>query len=212
MYPDGTGVTRLHTWNAGHCCGRSEDVDVDDVGFLDAVVADLSERLDLSSDRVVVAGHSNGAMMAQRWVAESPLTFGGVFSVAAVADPAFVPDTPTSFVHVHSVDDPRPPFEGGEAETFLRGESWTASPVMDVVDAWQNANGCDGDGYGASSSGDLDEDVTWTEYETYPVVTMLITLSGSGHAWPGVTDVNENLVGPPSTIFSANSELAAFVA
>ena len=43
VYPQGTG--RLVTWNAGNCCGYAQSNNVDDIGFLRALIAKL-ERFD----------------------------------------------------------------------------------------------------------------------------------------------------------------------
>ena len=71
VYPNGTGRLgdRLLTWNAGTCCGYASDNQVDDVGFVRALVSDLETRLPIDSQRVYATGFSNGAMMAYRLAA-----------------------------------------------------------------------------------------------------------------------------------------------
>jgi polyhydroxybutyrate depolymerase len=73
VYPDGTGpfAGRLHMWNSGDCCGSAQWNGVDDVGFLLAVLDDVSERTAVDATRVYATGLSNGAMMAYRLAAEA---------------------------------------------------------------------------------------------------------------------------------------------
>jgi len=68
VYPDGTGPFsgRIHMWNSGDCCGSAQWSGVDDVGFLLAVLDDVSERTAVDATRVYATGLSNGAMMAYR--------------------------------------------------------------------------------------------------------------------------------------------------
>src|SRR6185369_3270151 len=60
-YPDGEG----RAWNAnGGCCGRPGRTNVDDVGFVSAVVDDVGSNIGIDADRVYATGISNGGMMA----------------------------------------------------------------------------------------------------------------------------------------------------
>ena len=65
-YPDGLD----HTWNAGACCGRARDRRVDDVGFLDALVAAVRGADGIGP--VYAVGFSNGAMMTYAWACARP--------------------------------------------------------------------------------------------------------------------------------------------
>jgi polyhydroxybutyrate depolymerase len=48
VYPDGTGRLddRLLTWNSGNCCGYALDNQVDDVGFIRALIEKLARLSD----------------------------------------------------------------------------------------------------------------------------------------------------------------------
>lgn len=71
-----------NSWNAGSCCGSAPVQRVDDLGALRAIAADVVVRRGLDPARVVLAGHSNGAMMALRAVCEQPELWAGALSVA----------------------------------------------------------------------------------------------------------------------------------
>jgi polyhydroxybutyrate depolymerase len=53
------------SWNSGECCEPATSAQVDDVGFLTALIEDLQRRYPVDPDRTFVVGHSNGAIMAQ---------------------------------------------------------------------------------------------------------------------------------------------------
>jgi len=55
---------RLPTWKAGNCCGTA--LNVDDVGFIKAVIERVSARYNVHPDSVYVTGIYNGGMMAHR--------------------------------------------------------------------------------------------------------------------------------------------------
>ena len=56
IYPQGIG----NSWNGGACCGEAQDLGLDDVGFVRAVVADAMTRLCIDPDRIYGVGISNG--------------------------------------------------------------------------------------------------------------------------------------------------------
>lgn len=59
-----------HSWNAGTCCGQAHVRGVDDVAFLDAVIADIEAHYPVDRQRIAVGGFSNGAMMSYRYLCE----------------------------------------------------------------------------------------------------------------------------------------------
>ena len=109
-YPDGLD----NSWNAGTCCGTSSASGTDDVGFLAAVIADVSLHQVVDSRRVAVAGFSNGAMMAFRFACERSdlVDLIEVFGGAYVA-PACAFRRPVTLLQVHGLLDTTVPFLGG---------------------------------------------------------------------------------------------------
>jgi polyhydroxybutyrate depolymerase len=69
-------------WNSGDCCGSAQWNGVDDVGFLLAVLDDVSERTTVDATRVYATGLSNGAMMAYRLAAEASDRIAAIAPVA----------------------------------------------------------------------------------------------------------------------------------
>src|SRR5690606_19317480 len=102
------------TWNAGNCCGRARDENVDDVAFLRAVVADVSRRASIASQRVYAIGMSNGAMMSYRLACEAGDVFHGIMTVAGTDNTKQCqPQQPVPVLHIHASDDPLVLFDGG---------------------------------------------------------------------------------------------------
>src|SRR3954468_2059139 len=61
-YPAGVGGS----WNAGGCCGVAKAEDVDDVGFVDAVLDDVGRHVPIDRNRRALVGYSGGGMLAYR--------------------------------------------------------------------------------------------------------------------------------------------------
>jgi polyhydroxybutyrate depolymerase len=74
-YPDGLGGS----WNAGVCCGTSVTNNVDDVGFIRAMLSAIAAEASIDSARIYVTGLSNGGAMSHRLACEA----ADVFAAAA---------------------------------------------------------------------------------------------------------------------------------
>ncbi|MGZ7022392.1 MAG: alpha/beta hydrolase family esterase, partial [Ilumatobacteraceae bacterium] len=59
-YPD--GIARA--WNVHGCCGRPSRDGIDDVGFITAMVGDVSRGIGIDQPRIYATGISNGGMMS----------------------------------------------------------------------------------------------------------------------------------------------------
>ena len=66
VFPQGV----LDSWNAGPCCPPASALGTNDVGFLDRVVAAVSERPDVDSARRYLTGFSNGGIMTYEMACE----------------------------------------------------------------------------------------------------------------------------------------------
>lgn len=62
-------------WNGYGCCGDSAKQDIDDVGYLRALVARLQAQGRIDRARTFVTGHSNGGSMTQRMACEASDVF-----------------------------------------------------------------------------------------------------------------------------------------
>ena len=68
VYP--AGVDR--SWDAGACCGTPRKAGVDDVEFVDALLADVARRTAVDDRRTALVGYSSGGMLTYRYVCARP--------------------------------------------------------------------------------------------------------------------------------------------
>ena len=218
VYPEGSGHLdrRLLTWNAGTCCGSALAERVDDVGFALALLADLARDLDLDRTRVYAVGHSNGGMMAYRLAAREGKRIAAVVSVAGpeMSD-SFPGGPPVPVLHVHSVDDPRALYAGGQPRMFtLASNSVPFRSVDDTLARWRSRDGCTGDGKVVDERRLESHSAELLDFGPCAggADVMLWRLHGAGHGWPGGRVwLPARLVGPPTQVIRAAEEIFRFL-
>lgn len=57
--------SRMRSWNAGDCCGKAHEDQVDDVTYITNAINHLNKTYGIDPSRVYAIGHSNGSMMSQ---------------------------------------------------------------------------------------------------------------------------------------------------
>lgn len=225
VYPYGTGRfrRRLLTWNAGSCCGYAQNHEVDDVGFVRALLDDLERRLPIDESRVYATGFSNGGMFAYRLAAEAADRIAAIAPVAGVVlINSLNPSRPMPVLHIHSVDDPRALYAGGLGPPFpLTNYRVDHAAVETVLAQWLEQNQCPKEPEVADrlegvdpSSGESQAAVKYV-YRPCAAGTEIILwkLYGAGHVWPGVAPRRrrpEWLVGRSTQLFDANREIWEF--
>lgn len=118
IYPEGTG--RAATWNGGYCCGSAQRNRVDDMAFLDAVIADATRRFGLNPERLYLTGMSNGAIMAETYAARHPGRVRAVAGVAGTMDTGRIRvKGPVPLLHIHGTADALVPYAGGQGDSSL---------------------------------------------------------------------------------------------
>src|ERR1700744_287073 len=197
-YPDGLN----RAWNAGTCCGEPLRTNLDDVGFITAMVGAVEHQLDIDPARVYVRGMSNGAMMALRLGCETD-TFAAIAPVAGTLLSDCSRARPTSVLQIHGTADDPVPYNGGPGKAF----ALTATPRVDGPSGpsanatWRAIGGC-----GAPASTTNAEVTTETAGCADGRTVELISVAGAGHQWPGGTKspLLERLgAPPPSTAIDA---------
>lgn len=130
-------------WNATDFCCDFEKTNVDDVGYLLALIKEASAKYHVDSDRIYLFGHSNGGFMTNRLLCETDHFFAGAIALAGSTykDPSMCRlKNPISYLQVHAEDDPTVAF--GENPEYAGG----LGTVMQRV----SANGCTGNGGGGA--------------------------------------------------------------
>ena len=220
VYPNGTGrfSTRLLTWNAGACCAYAAINNVDDVGFVLALLSRLEALIPVDGRRVYATGMSNGAMMAYRLAADAGDTFAAIAPVAGgMVAPMIKSARPMPVMHFHSVDDPRALYHGGLGTPFPLTKSRVLHPDIDeMISRWVDHDGCRADPrksepligghYGKQTA---TRSVFGACREGAEVV--LWRFSGVGHVWPGgKQEILPRILGPSTNIVDANAEMWKF--
>jgi polyhydroxybutyrate depolymerase len=107
VYPAGTGKS----WNAGGCCGAAAKQNVNDVAFLQALVAQVDPG---HSRPIYLVGYSNGGRMAYRMACTDPQLFNATAIVKAMPEPGCSVTQPVNFLQIDSTNDPHVAYQPGE--------------------------------------------------------------------------------------------------
>ena len=107
--PDGTVDSKgSHYWNATDACCSSFGTDVDDVGYITALIKEIQGRYKIDPKRIYVMGHSNGGYMAHRLACDRSDLIAGAVSVAGAvwSDPTKCnPSAPVAVLQIHGTED-----------------------------------------------------------------------------------------------------------
>ena len=184
VYPNGSGrlKEKLLTWNGGTCCGYAVEQDVDDVGFVKAMIKDLSTTANVDRRRIYATGMSNGAIMSYRLACELSDTIAAIGPVAATQNVARCePDRPVPVIHFHGDSDRHAPYNGGVGSQSLAGVDFAS--VEATISFWVKHNGCASEPQ-VETSGAIVHTV-YTACEQDADVELCKILGGL-HAWPAV--------------------------
>jgi polyhydroxybutyrate depolymerase len=214
IYPAGSSRrsgTGLLTWNAGSCCAHAAVVRIDDVAFLDAVIADAARRFGLDGSRVYLTGMSNGAMMAERYAAQRPENVRAVAGVSGTLDDEIAVEGPVPLLLIHGTADDHVPYEGGRGQRSLT-RSVNFASVDSTVAAFVAAGGpglVTVQGQIDTAEDGMRTRVTeWLRPDGVAQVRLL-AVEGGGHVWPGGRRAAR---GGGTQDFTANDEILRFFA
>jgi polyhydroxybutyrate depolymerase len=201
---------KLATWNAGACCGDARDRQVDDVGFVRAVVAAVRQQLSIDPARLYATGMSNGGMMAHRLACEAADLFAAIAPVAGTDNTtACKPTRPVAVLQIHAQNDTHVLFNGGAGKDAFRDVSKVTdfTSVPDTVARWAKRNGCSAPPQRVlERPGAVCEEHTGCQGRAS--VQLCVTETG-GHSWPGAAKVRAGKE-PASQAISANDVMWDF--
>jgi polyhydroxybutyrate depolymerase len=197
-YPNAAGDQK--SWNGGHCCGEAARNNVDDVGFVNAVIEELSVSFNIDPQRIYATGFSNGAILVYRLACEMSNRIAAIAPVSATQAledmQACHPSRPLPLIHFHGTDDEPNPYNGGVTPGGVQFIS-----VDDAIQFWVNFDGCPSEP-SRSETGSIIHDV-YAPCQAGSSVE-LYTITGGKHAWPGGEAVNLRM-GQPTKEISATA-------
>lgn len=140
VYPDGTtDPLGNRFWNATDACCDFFLSDVDDSGYLRALIDEIATQLNVDPARISVAGHSNGGFMSYRMACDHSEILDAVVSVAGATfdDPAdCAPQDTLRVLQIHGTADATILYDGGATP----GGAYPGAVA--TTEQWATYNGC----------------------------------------------------------------------
>jgi len=195
VYPAGTPTNpnytdRLLIWNDGRPFQDGSYSSVDDVGFIAALLDDLSTWFRIKPKMVYASGFSNGAHFTYRLAKQLSNRIAAIAAVAGQrsANEIFPPPPiPMPVMQFSGKEDIYAPYYGGSptdrSPFFEIVFETTLKPVEEVISSWVTFNKCPSKPYEAKTIGNA----LITRYRRckYGTEVVLWTLEDGGHTWPG---------------------------
>jgi polyhydroxybutyrate depolymerase len=218
VYPD--GVDRH--WNDGRGVAdyRAHRENVDDVGFISALIEHLAQTQGVDRNRVYSAGISNGGLLSMRLAHElshkiaaiAPVAISITDKIAAMRAPA----RPIPVVLIPGTHDPLVPWDGGNLG-FQGGLAvGRVLSVAETVRYWVNHNRCAPEPTVTREPDRDPNDGTRVRRETYGgcsegAEVVVYVVEGGGHTWPaGLQYLPERVIGRTSRDIYANEVIWDF--
>ncbi|MGQ9909499.1 MAG: extracellular catalytic domain type 1 short-chain-length polyhydroxyalkanoate depolymerase [Candidatus Flexifilum sp.] len=205
VYPQGMGIPAR--WNSGELFAEGFAQE-DDVGFVRALVAHLSETLCIDPARVYANGLSNGAGMSHRLACEASDLVAAIGGVAGAYAPlTCAPERPVPVIAFHGTADRIVPIDG--LEGGLGGGA--LPPIRDWVDGWAERNGCDLSNPIALEPIGAVTGIRYTGCADDAEVIYYVA-EGAGHTWPGGSPQPRFIIGEVNRDIDASRLMWAFFA
>jgi len=227
VVPDGTDKPGFggRSWHSGggengfRCVGGQGCVDdVDDVAYVDDLLAEVRRVIGVDDDRLYATGISNGGSMSHRLACDRADVFAAIAGVAganqAETSPGCTPSRPIPVLQLHGTSDPCWGFDG-TIDNDLCDDPVNEGLFIGVeqtMTSWRQRNGC------TDSVQDLMPDpvadgTTTTRITGVGCVadTVLLKVEGGGHTWPGGWQyLPESVIGRVGRDFDGNDAIWDF--
>jgi len=125
-------------WNATTACCDFNRSGVDDVAFIEALIAKIKESANIDSSRIYLFGHSNGHFMSYAFLCSGTNEIAAIAGLAGAMDPniASCRAEPSNILHIHGEADGTILYDGGA----LFGNAYTSA--VETVKRWSFINSC----------------------------------------------------------------------
>jgi polyhydroxybutyrate depolymerase len=217
-YPEGIGLFGLFQhWNAGHCCGKAADDQVDDVAVVAEMISLIRQRVSVDPARIYLAGMSNGGMLTYRFAAErakdlaaAAVVCGAIDSSVGNEQPPWrlqAPVRPVPMMIIHGQADDAIPADGGPFPVREGKRSYRAA--ADAAEFWRTADGCGATPVAMFSNNDTVKHLAWNSCLNNSSVEYFL-LKGWGHQWPSGWFLDRLAPDHPLRGFDATKEIWDF--
>jgi polyhydroxybutyrate depolymerase len=195
VFPEGLD----HTWNALGASASTSDTE-----FVAGLIGELSASLCIDVARVYIAGFSLGGSMAQRVACSRPDL---IAAAAIVAAPMAACQGDVPIVAIHGDADPIAPYKGRPS---MQPGGVSLPPIEQAISDWARALGCGAAPALSRPAPDV-EVAAYSGCHRGDTSTVLYTVLGGGHTWPGATfDFPPEVAGRTTHSISANELLLDF--
>jgi polyhydroxybutyrate depolymerase len=217
VFPDGTRPkmdepysfrNNPQTWNEGSGRFDSGSKNINDIGFIDAMLDDLGTKFNIDTRRIYATGFSNGASMTYYSGMNLAHRFAAIAPVSGHLWPEEVKlSRPVPMIFIIGLSDPLNPPDGGVVNVL--GRTDIKPPIYDEVVRWAQAIGC-------SMDTEVIYDKDGVKAIRYPEGSddsevVFYTVEGLGHCWPGGKELlPESLVGKTSDKLKATDIIWEF--
>lgn len=221
VYPDGI---EKH-WNDGRELRfyRTMRENIDDVGFISALIEHLAQSLNIDRSRVYATGISNGGLMSQRLACELSDKIAAIAIVAVQMSDKIslmgAPTRPIAVLMMCGTEDPLVPWEGGDIGFDFSRPPRKYGKVLSVAETvkyWVAHNQCSPMPVVTQELDKDPQDGTQVRREVYDqgreeTEVILYAIEGGGHTWPrGWQYLPEGIIGKTSRDIDANEVIWNF--
>lgn len=177
-YPDAVN----HNWNAGPTCCYPNSEGVNDVGYLNELVSQLSKDDYVDRARVYAVGFSGGAAMVYSWECAQPQQLAGIGPVAGALQIGCPILPPISVAAIHGAADNVVPVGGGAGPRGPAAFGGLANPPLEqTLATFRGIDKCPDQP--TATTGPPVVQRSWTCTAGRSVSVAII--DGAGHQWPG---------------------------
>ena len=173
------------TFNVGgYCCGAAARNNVDDLAFVQAVLADLRTVAPIDRRRVYATGFSNGGQFTYYLACHMAGEIAAIASVSGAMQPPFEacrPSRPVPIMHWAGLADRFDPFQGGQSAIRTAP---VQPPVEAGIDLWRRLDGTRATAQVDVVGADAQCSESWSQPGAAVIVLCLVP--GLGHQWPGL--------------------------
>ncbi|MEM7038631.1 MAG: PHB depolymerase family esterase, partial [Bacteroidota bacterium] len=177
VYPQGAFLDGDTHWNSGLDTPDNKS-DVDDLGFIEALLDELAANYNIDPERIYACGYSNGSFFSYALACYLSDRIASIGSVAGAmmeeTHDNCAPTHPTAMINVHGTSDGVVQYNGG---TGMKS-------VPESVDYWTNFNNCNA----TPVTDQFDDNGTVIEQFEYQdgdssVAVVHYKVNGGGHVW-----------------------------